>query len=333
MMPVRDTLMLGDEAVSAAFDWSEAIAALRTAYGAQVSPAQFPDRTMARGEGVWLRTLSGIMPGQKVIGAKTIAASTANGWASYLISLFDGRTMELLALLDGNSVTGFRTAATSALAARTLSRVAVPRVALIGSGFEAGTHLEALARSGALGESVVFSPRETSRNAFCETMAAKGITVTAASSAREAVDRADLVVCAARSRDESPTIRGEWLRPGATVVSIGSTLPEQRELDPEAIARADLIVADMPTEVAHDTGDMIAASQASVDFLPRMVSLSGVISGSHPGRTSPEQIVLYKSVGAAIQDLAVATLCMDRARAMGLGTTMAPLIQPVNKNK
>lgn len=327
------TILLSDADVRAAFDWQAAVQALHIAYAGDVSDAQFPPRTMARGDGLWLRTLSGIMPGQTVMGAKLIAASPVAQAASYLISLFDGRTMALLALLDGNAITGFRTAATSALAARKLSNIDAPRVAVIGSGFEARSHLEAMARSGPLGAISVYSPRETSRVAFCAAMAAKDIAVEPAATAQAAVDASDLVICAARSRDETPTILGSWLRPGMTVISIGSTLPEQRELDPEAIARADLIVADMVEEVAHDTGDMIAARDAGVAFEDRLVPLADIVSGGHAGRTSADQIILYKSVGAAMQDLAVAHLCVERARDVGIGTAIAAPISPVSKGK
>ncbi len=329
----QKTLILSDSDVRTAFDWSSAIVALREAYAAEVSDAQFPPRSMARGEGVWLRTLSGVMPGQTYLGAKMIAASPRNTCASYLVPLFHGATMALDALMDAASITGLRTAATSALAARQLLLEAEPRVAVIGSGFEARTHLEALAQSGPIGAVKVFSPRETSRAAFCAAMADKGIAVTPAKSAEAAVANADLAICAARSRDESPTLRGAWLRPGMTVVSIGSTLPEQRELDPEAIARADLIVADMVEEVAHDTGDMIAAAAAGVPFDDKLASLSAVVSGAHPGRTSADQIMLYKSVGAAIQDLTVAAMCVERARELGIGTEIPTPIQPVDKGK
>lgn len=327
------TLLLSDADVRAAFAWEAAVAALANAYGERVPEAQFPQRTMARGKGKWLRTLSGILPGQAVMGAKLIAASPANAFASYLIPLFDGETMALQALLDGASITGFRTAATSALAARRLCASRAPSVAVIGSGFEARTHLEALSRSGPLGAASVFSPRATSREAFCATMADRQVKVSPAASAEQAVAESELIICAARSRDETPTFRGEWMRPGMTVVSIGSTLPEQRELDPEAIARCDLIVADMVEEVAHDTGDMIAASQAGVGFSSKLVSLSDLVSGAHPGRTTNAQIMLYKSVGAAIQDLAVAAMCVERARAAGIGTVIPAPIQPVNKGK
>lgn len=330
---MTQTLLLSDTDVRMAFEWEAAIAALARAYGEPVAESQFPPRTMARGKGKWLRTLSGILPDQTVMGAKLIAASPANAFASYLIPLFDGETMALQALLDGASITGFRTAATSALAARRLCAGKAPAVTLIGSGFEARTHLEALVRSGPLGEISVFSPREVSRAAFCKTMAEKGVKVVSKASAEQAVAEAELVICAARSRDETPTFRGDWMRPGMTVVSIGSTLPEQRELDPEAIKRSDLIVADMVEEVANDTGDMIAARQSGVEFTSKLASLADLVSGVHPGRTSAGQIMLYKSVGAAIQDLAVAAMCMDRARATGIGTVIPAPIQPVNKGK
>jgi ornithine cyclodeaminase/alanine dehydrogenase len=332
-MPVGQTLLLSDADVRTSFDWSGAIEALSTAYGSPINDSQFPPRTMARGTGLWLRTLSGILPGQKLLGAKLIAASPASRTASYLIPLFDGETMALVAIIDAASITGFRTAATSALAARRLGTAAAPAVAIIGSGFEARTHLEAMARSGSIGGAKVFSPSESSRLAFCQAMAELGIAASAASSAAAAVDGADVIICAARSRDESPTLLGEWLKPGATLVSIGSTLPEQRELDVEAIRRADLIVADMVEEVLNDTGDMIAAVAAGVDASDRVVSLTDVMSAAHPGRTDPSQIILYKSVGSAIQDLAVAAMCVERALAAGIGNLIAPPITPVNKGK
>lgn len=329
----QQTLLLSDNDVQRAFGWAEAVAALEQAYSTPPDEDLFPPRTMARGDGVWLRTLSGILPEQGVMGAKLIAASPKAQAASYLMPIFDIATMDLLALLDANRITGFRTAATSTLAAKRLVADQMPRVAVIGSGFEAKTHLEALAKAMPLGAVTVFSPRETSRAAFCEAMAAKGIAVHPADSAQDAVAASDLVICAARSRDESPTLLGAWLRPGMTVISIGSTLPEQRELDSDAIARSDLIVADMVDEVAHDTGDMLIAAREGVDFTDRLVSLADMVSGRHPGRTAPEQIVTYKSVGAAIQDLAVAAMCVAQARSMGIGTLIPAPISPVSKGK
>jgi len=325
------TLFLSDADVRATFDWQSALDALRTAYAQPVDEAHLPPRTMARGGQEWLRTLSGVLPSLGLMGAKLIAASTRNRRASYLIPLFDIESAELVALLDANSITGFRTAATSAMAVDLLAPPGPLRVAVIGSGFEATHHLRAVAHVRELTAVSVFSPREASRERFCVQTADLEAPVSARSEPEAAVAGADLVLCAARSRDESPTLRGAWLRPGMTVVSIGSTLPEQRELDIESVDRADLVVADMVDEVTADTGDMIAAKAAGVTFADKLVSLAEVAGGRHPGRSGPEQVVVYKAVGSALQDLTVAGMCARRARELGLGTRLAESITPVGK--
>lgn len=325
------TTFLTDADVRAAFDWADAIAALRTAYAAPPDGARFPPRTMARGEGLWLRTLSGVPGDGSPMGAKLIAASPRHRRASYLIPLFDQETVELTALLDGNAITGFRTAATSALAADLLAPAGPLRVGVIGSGFEAQNHVRALAAIRELSSVTVFSPNPASRTRFTEQLADLELPSHTVDSAAAAVDGAELVLCAARSRDERPTLREA--PPGATIVSIGSTLPEQRELDTEVIRRAALIVADMVDEVAHDTGDLIAAKEAGVEFAGKLIPLADVVSGRTPGRPPHDQdaIVVYKSVGSAAQDLAVAAMCARRATELCLGTTLPVTISPVSK--
>src|SRR3954454_10354907 len=102
----RVTLLLDDHDVQKAFDWGLAIEALRRAYGAVDEPARYPNRTVAQGGVNWLRTLSGIPGEGDPMGAKIIAGAWSSRQVSYLISLFDQQTAELVALLDGNSVTG-----------------------------------------------------------------------------------------------------------------------------------------------------------------------------------------------------------------------------------
>lgn len=327
-----DTLILGSEDVAAAFDWADAIAALRRQYGADISDDMFPPRAMARGDGVWLRTLSGLAPDGTVMGAKMIAASMHARRASYLIPLFDQQTADLLALIDGNAITGYRTAATTALALDALAPAGPVTLGVLGTGFEARHHVEALHAIREIAEVSVFSPNPASRAAFAAHFAPLGLTVRPMESAQALVEAGPaMLLCAARSRDEQPLFDGRWLRPGMTVASIGSTLPEQREVDPETIRRTALIVADMPDEVAHDTGDMHAARDAGVAFENRLVALSQVVSGAVPGRGSAEDIVLYKSVGAALQDITVAAMCLDRARAQDLGRSIPTVIRTVQK--
>lgn len=325
------TTFLTDADVRAAFSWPEAIAALRDAYTAPPNEARFPPRTMARGDGMWLRTLSGVPGDGSPMGAKLVAASMRHGRASYLIPLFDQDSVELLALLDGNSITGFRTAATSALAADVLAPAGPLRVGVIGSGFEAQHHVRALAAIRELSSVTVFSPNPASRARFTEQLGDLGLRLHTADSAAAAVDGAELVLCAARSRDERPTL--SEAPAGATVVSIGSTLPEQRELGTEVIERANLIVADMVHEVANETGDFLAAREAGVDFAEKLVPLADVIAGRVPGRPAQERdaVLVYKSVGAAVQDLAVAAMCARRAAELSLGTVLPVTISPVSK--
>src|SRR6516162_9527224 len=114
--PVRPVTFLTDADVSATSDWKAAIDALRLAYQATVDPQSVPPRGMARGKGVWLRSLTAISPLEGYMGCKLIAASPRAKRASYLISLFDQETMNLDALIDGNQITGIRTAAAATVA-------------------------------------------------------------------------------------------------------------------------------------------------------------------------------------------------------------------------
>jgi ornithine cyclodeaminase/alanine dehydrogenase len=129
------------------------------------------------------------------------------------------------------------------------------------------------------------------------------------------------VLCAARSRDESPTLQADWVGEDATVVSIGSTTPAQRELPAELIARASLVVVDGVEEVLHGSGDMIAARAAGVDVDRLTASLNDVLLGD---RTVDLErgIRIYKSTGAGLQDIVVAEALVDLARLRGIGTEL-----------
>jgi ornithine cyclodeaminase/alanine dehydrogenase len=202
---------------------------------------------------------------------------------------------------------------------------------MIGSGFEARSQLNALHAARSIKSVAVFSPTPASRQRFADDFRnLLGLEVVAADTPQQAIDGADVIVCAARSRDESPVLRGEWLQPGMTVVSIGSTLPEQREVDADVIRRAGLIVADMVDEVSHDTGDLIAAAREGVAFSDKLHSLSDLIGGRLPAR-SPDEIAVYKSVGSALQDVVTAEMLLNRARSRGLGTLLPVSIAPVKK--
>jgi ornithine cyclodeaminase/alanine dehydrogenase-like protein (mu-crystallin family) len=324
------TLMLTDADVAALADWPTAVEALSKAYAMDVNSAMVPPRSMARGEGIWLRGLSAIAPSGATMGCKLIAASPRARRASYLIALFDQQTMALTALIDGNRVTGLRTAATAALAVDRLAPQRPLRVGVIGAGFEARGALDCLAAVRQIQSVRVFSPTPASRERFADSFR-PALEITAVESPEAAVQDVDVVLCAARSRDETPVLRGAWLPAGATVVSLGSTLPEQREVDEETMARAACIVADMPEEVAHDTGDAIAAVRAGIDLSAKLVPLGELVAGRLTPRRAASDIVLYKSVGSALQDIVIAEMLLASARLQGRGVALPASIVPISK--
>lgn len=326
------TLFLSDADVAALADWPSAIDALRRAYSTDIPLASVPPRSMARAPGMWLRSLTAISPLDGRLGCKLISASPRIRTASYLISLFDPATMNLLALIDGARITGLRTAATATVALDALATRKPLQVAVLGSGFEADTLLTALAAARPLGTVRIFSPTRERREAFAQRFRdSPGLDATACDTPQAAVDGADTVLCAARARNEVPILEAEWLSDGTTIASIGSTLPEQREVATSVVRRAHCVVADIPVEVAHDSGDMVAAAREGIVFGEKLHSLNDLMRGLCTARASLADVVMYKSVGSALQDVVIASLLFDRAVAAGRGTPLPATIEPIRK--
>jgi ornithine cyclodeaminase/alanine dehydrogenase len=217
-----------------------------------------------------------------------------------------------------------RTAATSAVALQALSAAAdIRKLAIIGTGLEARAHLHAIASVKRIGKLAVYSPTPENRERFAANASASlGIEAEASASPEQAVRDASHVVAAARSRDESPTLYGAWLADEARIISIGSTTASQREVDVSVVERAGLIVADETTELAHDTGDMIAATAADVAFNDKLFSLYELAQGTIPSSLLKSPIAMFKSVGSALQDISFAEHVANATSAAKLGRTL-----------
>jgi len=207
------------------------------------------------------------------------------------ILLFEPETGEPLLTMDGTLITEVRTAAVSALATKHLARPDASVLAIIGSGVQARSHLEALRLVRDFAEVRVWSPRHS--EAF-----ARDYDVEAAASAEEAVRGADVVVTATTS--STPVLRGEWLSPGAHINAVGAPRPDWRELDDGVLGRARVYV-DSREAAQKESGDVIAAAEIFAE-------IGEVAAGTKPGRQSPEEIVLFKSLGLAVEDVATAEL-------------------------
>ena len=320
-------LFVSAEATRQVLVWGEVVASLREAYSVPHGPKISPPRVVARGDRTWLRALAAAPPKSRYMGAKIFGAGR-QGLVTYLIALFEQESGVLAGLIDANLVTAYRTGATSAVAVDRIEPKPAITLGVLGSGLEAQSHVRAIASIRKVERLKVYSTTAARREAFADAFAAElGVRCSAATSPEAAVADADVVVAAARSHDETPVLLGRWLRPGMLVVSIGSTLPEQREIDEEVVARCDLIVCDMVEEVIEETGDMIAATKAGVAFHDKTVSLNAVLAGPAGSRVAGAQLPMFKSVGAAIQDVVVAELALAKAIAQGLAVGLdAPFL-------
>jgi len=254
-------------------------------------------------------------PASNLVGAKLLAVlpgNLAKGLPSHqaLIALFDPESGDPLAVTGGRYITEARTAAVSAVSVQHLARADGGVLALIGSGAQAHSHLEALPLVRDFGEIRVWSPNRERLEKF---VAHAGKRVRATASAEAAVRGADVVVLATNSM--TPVIDDAWVAPGTHVISVGACRPNQRELDPALIARS-LFVVDSRAAAIVESGDVILSRCEGHIH----AELGEIISGAKPGRTSAEQITVFKSLGLAIEDVASAGLAYRNALAAGRGT-------------
>ena len=230
------------------------------------------------------------------------------------VLLHDGETGRLRAILNASAITEIRTAAVSAVATSLLARPGARRVAILGAGVQGRSHVHAMRAVLDNPEIVIWSrtPARAARLAE-ETGSAPVATVA------EALAAAEIVCTTTASRD--PIVRQEWLAAGAHVNAVGSSIPTARELDSATVAATSLFV-DRRESTVNESGDYLFALAEGAIAGPEHIraELGELLTGTRPGRTSPEELTLFKSLGLAVEDLAAAELCVERARELGVGT-------------
>jgi ornithine cyclodeaminase/alanine dehydrogenase-like protein (mu-crystallin family) len=231
------------------------------------------------------------------------------------VLLHDGVTGELVAILNASPVTEIRTAAVSAAATKALAREGARTVAVLGSGVQGRSHVDAMQT--ALDDPII---RIWSRNpAHAEALALETHSLVA-SSIEEALDGAD-VVCAATAASE-PIVELGWLAAGTHVNAVGASVRTSRELSSETVAAATLFV-DRRESTLNESGDyLFAVAEQGIGPDHIVAELGEVLSGKHPGRSSDDELTLFKSLGIAVEDLAAAELCVVRARERGVGVAV-----------
>ncbi len=235
------------------------------------------------------------------------------------VMLLSAQTGEPLALMNASAITRIRTAAVSAVATRLLAQPEARELAIIGSGVQARSHLEALACVRPLHRVRVSSRNLENAKRFAEEMAQSyPFPIVAVGSVEEAVRGADLIVTATTAAE--PVLRREWISPGVHINAVGTFAPTTREVDSATVADAALFV-DRREAAMREAGDyLIPLREGAIGPEHIRAEIGEVLTGSLPGRTSAQEITLFKSLGLAVEDLAAAEYLYRRAREGEVGT-------------
>jgi alanine dehydrogenase len=240
------------------------------------------------------------------------------GTMRFLVPLYATASGELLALMEADYLGQLRTGAASGMATKYLARPNARVAAIIGTGGQARTQLEAIALVRQLESARVYGRNAERRQRFAEEMSKRtGISVEAAPSAAEATRAAD-IICTATTSSE-PVLHGADLSAGQHINAIGANHAHKRELDDAAVAKADVILVDCIEQSRQESGDLILGFHGDEARWARVKELAELVAGKAAGRSSDREITVFKSNGIASWDLAVAVHVYTAARQKGLG--------------
>jgi ornithine cyclodeaminase/alanine dehydrogenase-like protein (mu-crystallin family) len=270
-------------------------------------------RARARSGGGVLHSLSAASEALGRMAAK-VYATTRQG-ARFVVLLFDGRTSDLLAIIEADRLGQIRTGAASGVATLRLARHDARTLAILGTGWQARGQARAIAAVRSLAAIRAWGRDPDRLRDFCrEVEETCRVPASAAPSAEAAVRGADIVVTATSS--DRPVLEAAWIAPGVHLNAVGSNQIRRRELDSGTVGKADLIVVDSLEQARLEAGDLVEPSE---EPLARAVELSAIVGGSHPGRSGRDEITLFKSLGIGLEDLAAASRLYDLASAAGAG--------------
>lgn len=321
------TLLINKEETTRLLPMSECIDVVRDvlktmAEGVVVNPLRaatwMPDRKGLIG------TMPGFVGDPPALAVKVVSVFPNNHDAGYdshqgAVLLFDTKYGTLQAIADAGEITAIRTAAASAVATAELARKDASKLALIGSGVQATTHLEAISLVRDISEVSVWSRNFEHAQKFAkEQSEARSIKVEAFENGRDVVADADIVCTLTAARE--PVLEGEWLKAGAHINAVGACTPKARELDTQAVVKSRLIV-DSRESTFGEAGDfLIPLAEKAIGEDHIVAELGEVLVGKVEGRTSEDEVTLYESLGIAIEDVAVLRHIYEKALKEGVGT-------------
>ena len=309
----------GPEEVRALLDYGGCIAAVRAAMAELTADGKpQPLRTIFE---IAPAKAFGLMPGMLAaphgFGAKVLsvfADPARPGRSAHrgVVVLFDHESGRLACIADAGEVTEIRTAAASAVATDALARQDARTLAIFGCGAQAASHVRALVRVRQLERILVWGRSAERAAAFAQRMEREvAIRISAVAEAREAASAADIICTVTGSR--TPVLLGEWVQPGTHVNAVGSSHPGPVEVDHELVRMSRYIVDSRRSALAAAAEFLLAKEAGLIDDSHIVAELGEVLLGRVPGRRSPQEITLYKSLGHIVQDLAAVSYLHARA--------------------
>jgi len=322
------TLVLSDDEVRELLPMKECIAVMREALIALAAGnVHQPLRTIIRPPGA--AGVMGLMPSyisgeRAAFGLKAICVfpgNPAKGKDSHqgAVLLFSAETGKLQAMMNASSITAIRTAAVSGVATDLLAREDACELAILGSGVQARSHLRAMSEVRDIKRCRIASRQIEHARKFAEEMRRDfSFPLEPVDSVEEALAGADLIVTATTAKE--PIVRREWISPGAHLNLVGSSIPTTREVDSSTMAASSLFV-DRRESTINEAGDYLFPAREGVIGPDHIrAEIGEVLKGDKPGRTSLEEITLFKSLGIAVEDLAAAEYLYGKARKLDVGT-------------
>ena len=305
-------LLLEMDRLEGALSMREAIDLLETAARHEDAGATVVSpRLNTNFDGGWMRILFAVDKASGYFATKAYHMIQGTG-VRYVVSLYALKDGSLIAMIDGRAITDLRTGAASGVVARQVPIAGPVEIGIIGSGYQARTQLASLAAVYNVVSAAVYSPTAANRERFAREMSAQlGFEVSAAASAEAAVNGKAVVAAASSNTSREPAVRGEWLTQCRLLCAVGSTRAEQTEADLRCFTDAELIVVDTP-RATEDSGDLKAASLAGVLSEAKFKTVAQLVAGkiALPARG----MVVFKSIGTALQDLALAAAYYERLR-------------------
>jgi alanine dehydrogenase len=289
--------------------------------------ATFPPRSVMSlpgGKGV-LGLMPGSLGGEELMGLKAVSVFPSNEGTPYeshqgVVLVFETKHGSLRGVVDAGSITKIRTAAVSGVATNLLARKDIRELAILGSGTQATSHLEAmLVVRPSLRKVRVYSRNPANAKSFAARESADlNLEVQTVAEAKDAVDGADLICTTTASK--TPILMGSWLGPGTHVNAVGASRQPSRELDTEAIARSRFYVDSRQSAFLESSDFLVPKSEGAITDNHLIGEIGEVLEGKVKGRLTPEDITVFKSLGLAIEDLAAAQSVYSKASSTGAGT-------------